>query len=88
MMQMGSGQRVKQHVEILFIRMQTCTNGAQALATLTPAGQLGTPEGFCLIDGEDSVTKVGSSVHLIKFKFHFKGFFNSTARKIMASRSQ
>lgn len=66
---------MKQHVEILFIRMQTCTNGAQALATLTPAGQLGTPEGFCLIDGEDSVTKVGSSARLIKFKFHFKGFF-------------
>lgn len=57
---------MKQHVEIPFISTQTCTNGAQALATLTPAGQLGTPEGFCLIDGEDSCTKAGSSERLIE----------------------
>lgn len=39
--------RVEQHAEIPF----RCTNGGQAMATLTPAGQLGTPEGFGLFDG-------------------------------------
>lgn len=56
MMQMGSGQSEATQKFLSYVHTHV-HRGSQALATLTPAGQLGTPDRFGLIDGEEKSDK-------------------------------